>query len=281
MWEGLMIKPQKAIVEIAGTQMYYEIVGEGDCLCLIHGNTMDTRVWDAQFDYFSRYFRVLRYDLRGCGKSAEPKGIYAFDRDLKALLDDLQIEKTTVMGISVGGGIALNFALNYPENVSALIPVDPYITGYEWPHTAPRLRKLINHVQQGDAEAARAIWNDMPWFDQIKQRPSVYPKFAEIVSENSGWFFERPHAVNWGDKPIASRLMEITVPTMVVVGEHDTPDNHEVARILVSGIKDCRQLTVPDSGHMTMMEQPDFFNQHVLEFLQSVESDSVTLPNQP
>ena len=267
-----MKNPQKAIVEISGTQMYYEIAGEGECLCLIHGNAMDTRVWDAQFDFFSRYYRVLRYDLRGCGKSAEPKGIYAFDQDLKALLDYLQIEKTTVMGISVGGGIALNFTLNCPENVSALIPVDPYITGYEWPHTTPRLKKLITCVQEGDAEAARSIWKDMPWFDQIKQRPSVYLRLAEIVGDNSGWFFERPNPVNWGDTPISSRLMEIAVPTMVVVGEHDTSDNHEVVRILSSGIKDCRQLIVPDSGHMTMMEQPDYFNQHVLEFLQSAES---------
>lgn len=274
-----MKKSQKAIAEISGTQMYYEIAGEGACLCLIHGNTMDTRVWDAQFDFFAQSYRVLRYDLRGCGKSAEPQGIYAFDQDLKALLDYLEIEKVAVMGISVGGGIALNFTLNYPEYVSAMILVDPYITGYAWPHNAPRLQKLMSHVQAGDGEAARSIWNDMPWFDQIKKRPSVYRRLTEIVGDNSGWFFERPNPVNWGDTPMSSRLMEITVPTMVVVGEHDTPDNHEVARILMSGIKDCRQLIVPDAGHMTMMEQPDFFNQHVLEFLQAVESDVVTLPN--
>jgi pimeloyl-ACP methyl ester carboxylesterase len=95
------------------------------------------------------------------------------------------------------------------------------------------------------------------------------------VEENSGWFFERPHAVNCGDTPISSRLGEIRVPTLIVVGEHDTPDNHEVAQLLLSGIKDCRRPTVPDSGHMTMMENPDFFNQHVLELLQSAEGDPV------
>lgn len=260
---------RKAIVNIADTEIYYEVAGKGEWLCMIHGNTMDTRVWDAQFDFFSQYYRVLRYDLRGCGKSAEPKGIYAFDQDLKSLLDYLQVDKAIMMGISVGGGIALNFALNFPENVSALIPADPYITGYKWPQTAPLLKELVAYVQQGDAEAARAIWNDMPWFDHIKNLPSVYPRFAEIVRENSTWFFERPHAVNWGETSISSRLNEITIPALVVIGEHDTSDNHEVARILLSGIMNCRKLTVPGSGHMTMMENPNFFNQHVLEFLQT------------
>ena len=267
---------QQAIVNIGDTHMYYEIAGEGECLCLIHGDTMDTRVWDAQFKFFSHYYRVLRYDLRGCGKSTEATGTYAFDHDLKRLLDYLHIDKATMMGISVGGGIALNFALNYTENVSALIPVDPFMTGYAWPQTTPLLKKLVTHIQQGDADSARAIWNDMPWFDHIKQLPSVYPRFAEIVRENSGEFFERLHTVNWGDTPMSSRLKDITVPTLVVIGEHDTPDNHEVARILVSGITDCRQLTVPESGHMTMLEKPQFFNEHVLEFLRTAECHAVT-----
>jgi len=255
--------------EINGTRMYYEIAGEGDCLCLIHGNTMDTRVWDAQFDFFSKHFRVLRYDLRGCGKSEEPREKYAFDKDLKALLDYLEIEKVAVCGISVGGGIAMQFTLNYPENVYVLIPVAPFVTGYPWPGNAPLLMKLGAHVRSGEADAAREVWNAMPWFDHVKMLPDVYAKLSQIVSENSGWFFERGHVVDWGDRPMTARLGEISVPTLILVGEHDSADNHEVVRILAESIENCQRLIVPDSGHMTMMENPDFFNEHVLAFLQS------------
>jgi pimeloyl-ACP methyl ester carboxylesterase len=268
------VKTKKEIVEINGSQMYYEMAGEGKSLCFIHGNTMDTRVWDEQFNFFSQYYQVLRYDLRGCGKSEEPTSRYSYDRDLKALLTYLSIEKTAVLGISVGGGIALNFALNYPEMVYALIPVDPFMTGYLWPQTSPLLKKLGAHVKNGNAQAARKIWNDMPWFDNIKKRPTVYQKFSTIVNDNSGWLFEKGNVVDWGEIPISARLDEISIPTLVVIGEYDTDDNYEVGQILGSKIKNCRQLTVPDSGHMTMMENPDFFNEHVLEFMQAIEAET-------
>jgi 2-succinyl-6-hydroxy-2,4-cyclohexadiene-1-carboxylate synthase len=255
--------------------MYYEMAGEGRTLCLVHGNAMDVRVWDEQFNFFSQYYQVLRYDLRGCGKSQEPTGRYSYDRDLKALLTYLNIEKTAVLGISVGGGIALNFALNYPAMVCALIPVDPFMTGYSWPRTRPLLKELAAHVENGNAQAARRIWNDMPWFDNIRKLPSVYRRFSTIVNENSGWLFEKGNRVDWGDIPMSKRLDEISIPTLVVIGEHDTVDNHQVAQILVSRIRDCRQLIVPDSGHMTMMENPDFFNEHVLKFMQAIDADTL------
>ena len=72
---------QRATVIIGDTHIYYEMAGEGACLCLIHGDTMDTRVWDAQFEFFSQCYRVLRYDLRGFGKSAARTGTCAFERD--------------------------------------------------------------------------------------------------------------------------------------------------------------------------------------------------------
>jgi 3-oxoadipate enol-lactonase len=264
------VKIQKGIASINDTQTYFEIAGEGRCLTLVHGNTMDTRVWDQQFGYFAEHYRVLRYDLRGCGKSEEPTSPYAFDRDLKSLLDYLSIEQTAVLGISVGGGIALNFTLNYPEKVYALVAVDPFMTGFAWPQISPMTKNLIDNVKHGNAEKAREIWRDMPWFDHVKKNAAVYQVLSEIVQDNSGWFFEKGHVVDWGKTPISERLAEISVPTLAVVGDHDTDDNKEVVGILASGISNARTLTVPDAGHMVMMENPGFFNKHVLKFLRSI-----------
>ena len=111
-------------------------------------------------------------------------------------------------------------------------------------------KNLIDNVKHGKAEKAREIWRDMPWFDHVKKNPAVYQVLSEIVRDNSGWFFERGHVVDWGKIPISERLGEILVPTLAVVGDHDTEDNKEVVKILSSKIGGARALVVPDSGHI-------------------------------
>lgn len=262
------MKVESGIALVTDARVYYELAGSGNHLCLIHGNTMDMRVWDGQFEEFARHFTVLRYDLRGCGKSEEPHERYSFVADLKALLDYLEIEKTAVMGISVGGGIAVNFTLTHPEYVTALVPLDPFVTGYGWPGTAPYLTKLVGYVKSGEAEKAREVWRNMPWFDNLKKNPDVHSRLVEIVSQNSGWFFERGNDVDWGDRPMTERFGEITAPTLAFVGEHDTSDNHTVVDMLTSDAQDARKEVVPESGHMVMMENPGFVNARVIEFLE-------------
>jgi pimeloyl-ACP methyl ester carboxylesterase len=99
--------------EVNGTRLYYETAGAGHPLVLIHGYTLDSRMWDDQFETLSKKYRVLRYDLRGFGKSAypSPDKSYCHTEDLRALLDYLKISKAYVMGLSMGGGIAVEFTL--------------------------------------------------------------------------------------------------------------------------------------------------------------------------
>ena len=119
-------------VEINGTQLYYEMMGTGHPLVLLHGGYMDRRMWDDQFAAFADSYQVIRYDIRGFGKTELPQVPYADRQDLYELLQFLGIKKTYLLGLSLGGEIAIDLTLEHPEMVDALILVGSPIPGYPW-----------------------------------------------------------------------------------------------------------------------------------------------------
>ena len=125
---------QKGFAEINGTRLYYEVAGEGHALVLNHGGLVDNHLWDDQFYEFTQHFKVVRYDMRGFGDSGMLKNgmePYSMERDLFSLLQFLNIQKTYVMGLSMGGSLSVDFTLQYPEMVDALITVGAGLSGYE------------------------------------------------------------------------------------------------------------------------------------------------------
>ena len=129
-----MSSVESGFADVNDASIYYEIAGKGDPLVLVHGFTLDTRMWDDQLSEFSKRYRVIRYDARGFGKSSVPEEgkPYSHAKDLKGLLDRLNVRKASVIGLSMGGSIAINFALEYPDYVSSLIPVDAVLGGFRW-----------------------------------------------------------------------------------------------------------------------------------------------------
>lgn len=106
---------------VIGGRLYYEVQGEGEPLILLHAGGMDSKMWDAQFDYLSKQFRVIRYDLRGFGRSSKPEQPFYPVDDLYQLMQHLGIKRASLVGLSMGSGVALNFALEHPEMVEKLV----------------------------------------------------------------------------------------------------------------------------------------------------------------
>src|SRR4051812_18695011 len=129
---GYGMEMEHGFAAVNNARIWYGIAGEGPPVVLVHGMTLDHRMWDDQFAALAAYHRVLRYDLRGFGLSAIPDAPYRHVDDLAALLAHVGMERAAVVGLSLGGMIAVDFALTYPEMVSALIPVDPVIGGHHW-----------------------------------------------------------------------------------------------------------------------------------------------------
>jgi 3-oxoadipate enol-lactonase len=261
-------------VELAdGAALHYEVAGEGPTVTLIHPGLWDMRTWDREFQTFQDAgFRVLRYDVRGYGKSSrpEPGESYSHVRDLAALLEATEVIHTALVGCSMGGGIEIDHVLVHPEQVWALVPVASALAGFqeneeeeEW--WAQREAPIRAAIEAGDLERAQdlrlEIWAPLGTDDDrgARIREIAFDNLHEITMDESGE--ERL------DPPAAHRLEEIDVPTLILEADHDPPDMRRCADFLAAEIMGSRKVVVEGADHVVNMRQPERFEELVLPFL--------------
>ena len=255
--------------EVNGTRLYYEVAGAGHPLVLIHGFGLDTRMWDGQFDTLAERNRVVRYDVRGFGQSALPTDeSFAHPDDLKALLEHLGISHAHVLGLSYGGNIAAGFAMAYPKATDALILIDSILGGFRWGAFGRPLAKVWAAGKQSDVQAGREAWLALGLFSPALEKPDVAARLRAMVADYSGWHWT--NSARAPDYGVMQRMETTTSPTLVIVGERDLPDFHEIADTFATRIPGARKLVMPGVGHMAPMEDPDRFNEIVLSFLAQV-----------
>lgn len=259
---------ESGIADVNGTRLYYEVAGDGLSLVLIHGFTLDTRMWDDQFEEFAQQYRVVRYDVRGFGKSALPtEESYSHVDDLKALLNHLEIVQAHILGLSMGGSIAINFALSQPEMTRKLIVVDAGPEGSMSDKGLRSLDPILARAGAAGGKAANEVWLDHPLFKPARENPAVGARLAQIVGENSGWHWVNSNPLRPMDPPVIPRLNEIKAPVLIIMGEHDESYIHESAAIMRHGLREPQLVVLPNVGHMSNMEAPQLFNEVVLSFL--------------
>ena len=253
--------------EINDTEIYYELAGSGKPLILLHAFSLDNRMWTDQFEFFAKYHKVIRYDLRGFGKSARPsKKVYSHHDDLKALTEFLDIEKANILGLSLGSMIAVDFATKYPDHSDALILASPMISGFQF--SRPYLdeyRTIWRPPVDEDVEVTKDRWLHSSLLQSAIQMPSVKRQISEYIGDYSGWHFANVDPVDRSHAAILE-LHTINAPTLILVGDRDHPDIRRAANTLEQ-IPDANQFTLFDLGHISNMEGPDRFNEIVLEFL--------------
>lgn len=262
-----------------GHELYYEVQGSGEPVVLIHGLTLDLREWDAQVEALAEKYQVIRYDVVGHGKSSGlssslPNGSVRDWEYLRELLDELKVDKAHVVGLSMGGGIAINFALQYPDRVQTLTPMDARLGGYDVPSAlGDRFGKYIDVSSSQGVQAALPLWAADPLFAPANANPDVRAKLQEIVIQGhgalgAGAMFQWPNLAKIAAlSPSArSRLNRISAPTMVMVGELDLIDFQLQANIIDRDVPNSTKLVVPGAGHMSDMEQPEFVNAALLDF---------------
>ncbi len=273
-------QPETGFAEVNGTRLYYEVAGEGHPLVLIHGGLVDRRLWDDQFDVFAQQYKVIRYDMRGYGDSGllttdmQP---YSLRGDLYALLQWLGIEKTYVMGLSMGGGMAIDFTLTYPEMVDALIPVAAGVSGFQSkaeddPVSAAREAAADEAIARHDipraVELSLQMWTDGPRRTAEEVDGAVRERVRAMTTRNSNRADDEhappPQRI---ESPAIARLGEIHVPTLIIIGDQDVRDILIIADILAAGIAGAKKVIIPGTAHHLNMEKPQEFNQIVLDFL--------------
>ena len=241
-------------VKINGANLYYEMAGEGASLVFIHGFSLDNRIWNEQFNYFSKSHRVLKYDLRGFGKSDLPgENNYSHIYDLKSLLDMFELSEVTLIGLSLGGSIATQFTIKFPDYVKKLILVDSDLDGFE--------RKMKTGLRNRglSIEEAKRAWLSHPLLHYASHNSKSRDLLFEIVKDYSGWHWKNEDKAVSIFPPSIYCLNLIQCPTLIIIGQYDISDFHHIASVLNENIRDSKKVVINNAGHLSNLEMPSDF----------------------
>jgi pimeloyl-ACP methyl ester carboxylesterase len=276
-----MLTPQikSGFAKIDNAKIYYEMAGKGTPLVMIHAGVADRRQWNNEFTTFAQSYQVLRYDMRGYGQSEPVDGEFSHLSDLVALLDVLEVhEPVILMGCSMGGGLAMDFALTHPTRVKALMMVGSGPSGLELDvPTPPKFAEVEKAFEAGDLDLVAELETQI-WFDGMGRTPEqVDPEMRKLL-----WDMNRialAHEVKQLGKrlpntqaPAFERLGDLAIPVLVIVGAHDNPYILAAADYMIEKIPSARKAIIEDAAHLPNMDHPQEFQEIVQDFLGSLPS---------
>ncbi len=222
----------------------------GPPVVLLHPGVGDSRIWEPVLPALGESYRVIRYDVRGFGRSPAPAVKFSLLADLITVLGYCALDRVAIVGCSQGGGCALGLAVEQPARVTALV-LCPGLPGYPWPEEPDEL----------DAEYERALdAGDVDALADLMQRvwagagptPAVMEQLRSAAwAEISSRDMEQP------DPPVFGRLGEISVPTSLLVGDADYPPLIQANRQAAARIPGCELAVVPGMAHLPPLREPD------------------------
>jgi 3-oxoadipate enol-lactonase len=269
---------ESGFVEVNGGRLYYEVEGTGHPLVLVHAGVANLRQWDEQVPVFAEHYRVIRYDTRGWGRSETEQVEFSNHGDLAAVLDALGERSAYVLGLSRGGSIVLNFALAYPDRADALIFCAGGIEGFEVADT-PEEEAVWKEAQSHEeahnwewvADFEPRFWVDGPGQAADRVDPAIRERVHDWIlttyqeEKNEG----KPQRLQ---PPANSRLAELDLPTLVMVGDLDERTTQLACRHLADSVAGARFEEFEAAAHMLNLEQPEKFARLVLDFLAAVQA---------
>ena len=265
---------ETGFVEVEGGKLYYETDGDGPAIVLIHAGFLDCRMWDPQFQFYSKNYKTIRYDVRGFGRSSIAKAKFSDHNDLHALLAHLNVARATIIGVSNGGRIALDFAVEHPERIQSLVLVSPGVSGYKV--SGPEEEKLWNEFEEQmkpqeiadrEGRATDAVEMDVNAWAAAAD-PAARQKIRAVALDNfhvqreNPWqFMVRP------DPPAFQRLSEIHVPTLFIVGDKDVPAQILEVDNIHKHVPGSKKVLIKGADHIPNMSKQEEFDRTVLDFL--------------
>ena len=247
---------------------------------MIHAGVADSRQWNNEFVHFAKRFRVLRYDLRGYGKSEPVDGEFSHFKDLSALLDHLRFDGSLIlMGCSMGGGLAMDFALAQPSKVRALIMVGSAPRGLELDAPTPAKFEEAEKAYNAGALDLVAELETQIWFDGMGRTPDQVDQTMRQLAYEMNRNVLSHAAKRLGklipdtEVPAAEHLSELNIPVLVLVGAHDTPYILAAAEYMIEKILSAQKVVIEDAAHLPNMDQPDQFQSVITEFLKETSME--------
>jgi 3-oxoadipate enol-lactonase len=263
-------------LDLDGRELHYEVTGEGPAVVLIHSAIADHTLWDPQVEALAPRFRVVRYDVAGFGRSPLPPGPFSHLADLDALVEQVGLTRASVVGSSFGGGIALEYALARQDLVDALVLVAPGLPDHDWSEERQRVDEEETRLFEagdfdGAAEGQLRAWVDGPRRGPDAVDPALRERARRMILRSYEHYADAEKAgeptPQWPDPRAVTRLGELRIPTLVVVGDEEASDMLEIGRRLEREIAGARMVVVPDAAHLLPLERPEELNRVLLEFL--------------
>ncbi|MBN2135658.1 MAG: alpha/beta fold hydrolase [Acidobacteria bacterium] len=259
-------------IDVSGCKLFYEKTGTGTPIILVHDGLLHRETWDHQVPELAKRFMVIRYDRRGYGKSDIPKTKYSNTADLLAVYNHFNLKESAIlMGCSAGSRIVMDFTLEHPDKVKAIILIGPVVSGFT----------STSHMSNRGGHLTKEIFNDHDrflkyWFNVDPYNTS--PKNKEARAEADRLLQANPQNLDFEKnylslppaRPALKNLGEIKVPALIIGGADDMPDVHAHIGAINAGIENSFREVVPDSGHLVHMEKPDVFNHLLFNFLNEI-----------
>jgi len=260
-------------LDFEGGRIAFDDFGAGDVILFIHAGIANRTMWERQVMEFSRTHRVIACDLRGFGGSTMPAGEFAYADDLRGLLDVLHIEQATVVGISFGGNVALDFAIASPERLRGLVLVSTLAAMSEPSDVLKRVwRDSEAAFESGDIDSATAI-EMTEWIDGGRPTESLDPAFRLHAESMIRQIWQRAALgeeegeARELDPPAKERLHELRVPVLLVQGDHELPDVPLSMQRIAEGIPNSTSHVIDNASHLAPLERPAEFNRLLRDHL--------------
>ena len=278
-------------VEVKGIKLCYDVHGNGEPVILLHGFSDRKEHWRAQVGDLSNHFKVIRLDNRGAGKSDRPDGEYSMEvyaSDVAGLIDNLEIGRAHIIGHSMGGMIAQNFAILYPKKVNKLILLNT-LPGLKPP--GEPLEDFVTIQRESSIKGQEAILNDPNNAFVDGAKPSYSRKFWKLMKENPKkkfhdiWSVEDliEEKINYGPTPIDlsnqthalsthntyERLHEIKNEVLIISAEKDKSCPTSMGEKMHELIPNSKFIITEGAAHQSILEKAPNVNQVMIDFLKS------------
>lgn len=271
---GLTIATMR--VDVDGGRLHLETTGRGPPLLLLHGWSLDRRIFAPQVRYLGRSFRVIAFDRRGFGRSEAPPGLDRELDDIDSILEALELETTHLLGMSQGARIALRFAVTRPGRLRSLILQAPVSDGIALDESAAEripMEEFALLARAGRMDEVRRRWLEHPMMALGGGHPRMRRRIEAIVADYAGRdLLDYPAGGQAFSHDVPGSLARLDTPCLILTGAHDTAPRREQARKLLEAMPHAREIVFRHSGHLSNLTEARAYNRRVAEFCAGVES---------
>ena len=265
------------VIQFDDAEIYYHEVGTGTPLILLHGLTLSGLMWTPQIRELSKNYRVIIPDLRGHGKSSVPDHGYSFHNyatDIKNLFDYLNLQKAHFIGLSLGGAVATEFSVAFPDSVLSAIIISsmpPYFEPNDiWIQTLSKFRKVRD--ESGLNYAVENVLLKEPLFGKINIGINDWMNLKNAINQFSG----NPMDNNFSDREDSVNMFQslpaLNIPFLIMTGENDYKTFIDASESLSKAIANSKRVIIKNAGHLCTMEKPHEVNSEILKFLDIIQT---------